>query len=287
MTTTTTPDGVSIAYTDHGGDGPDLLLAHATGFCGGVWAPVVEMLTPTYRVVTFDERGHGRSGPAPQGNYSWQGFATDALAVIDALRLERPYAAGHSCGGALLTLAEIARPNTFKAIWAYEPIIFPIDDPQPGPTPPAGGATTQNGNRLSVGARKRRAVFASRDEARQNYSSKPPLMWLDPRCLDGYLECGLTDMPDGTVKLSCEPENEARTYEMGGTHGAYGRLKEVACPVSLVCGETTDSIGPTVLPLLAERLQHATVEVWSEHGHFGCLADPARTTDAIRQAFSR
>jgi pimeloyl-ACP methyl ester carboxylesterase len=277
MPTTTTPDGVSIAFTDHGGDGPDLLLAHATGFCGGVWAPVAEALTASYRVVTFDERGHGASGPAPEGVYAWDGFATDALAVIDDLDLRHPFGVGHSCGGALLLLAEMRRPGTFRSVWAYEPIIFPIDDPDVGPN---------HNNPLAAGARRRRATFASREEARTNYASKPPLIWLDPRSLDGYIACGLIDEPDGTVRLACSPESEARTYEMGGSHGGYSRLGEVACPVALACGETTDSIGPAVLPLLAARLQHATTDVWLEHGHFGCLADPERTVASIRAAFN-
>ncbi len=273
-----TPDGVSIAYTDHGGDGPDLLLAHATGFCAGVWRPMVAALQERFRVVSFDERGHGSSAPAPDGVYAWEGFATDALAVIDATGLDHPYGVGHSCGGALLLLAEMRRPGLFSAIWAFEPIVFPVEGPV---------APTPNRNRLADGARKRRAAFASREEARANYSSKPPLMWLDPRVLDGYIDCGLRDLPDGTVTLACEPEHEARTYEMGGSHGAYGRLDEVTCPVSLVCGETTDALGPSLLPLLAARLAHSTVDVWMGHGHFGCLVDPERTVASVLAAFNR
>lgn len=277
MPTTATSDGVSVAYTDHGGTGPDLLLAHATGFCSGVWRPHVEQLAEHYRVVTFDNRGHGASTPPPDGVFAWDGFATDALTVIDTLGLDQPYAAGHSCGGALLLLAEMRRPGTFKSIWAFEPIIFPYET----------AITTPNGNRLSTGARKRRAIFASRDEARANYASKPPLGWLDARVLDGYIDCGLRDLPDGTVTLSCTPENEARTYEMAGSHGGYDRLPEVQCHVSLVCGETTDAIGPAVLPLLAERLPDATTDVWTEHGHFGCLVDVARSVTSMRAAFER
>jgi pimeloyl-ACP methyl ester carboxylesterase len=278
MATALTPDGVTIAYTDHGGAGPDLLLAHATGFCSGVFAPITAALTENFRVVTFYERGHRASSPAPNDDYQWDGFATDALTVVDELGLRHPFGAGHSCGGALLVLAELRRPGTFRSIWAYEPIIFPVETPMTNPSP--------NGNRLSEGARRRRATFGSRAEARDNYASKPPLMHLDPRCLDGYLACGLVDQPDGSVRLACEPENEARTYEMGGQHSAYGRLAEVACPVSLVCGENTDATGPAILPLLAERLQHATVDVWADHGHFGCLVDPERTVASIRAAFN-
>ena len=169
MATTVSPDGNAVAYTDHGGNGPDLLLAHATGFCMGVWKPMVPLLQEHFRVVAFDERGHGASDPAPGGVYQWEGFATDALAVIDEVGLDQPYGVGHSCGGALLLLAEMRRPGLFSAIWAFEPIVFPFDEL---PTEP-----TETGNALSAGARRRRAVFASRDEARTNYSSKPPLAW--------------------------------------------------------------------------------------------------------------
>ncbi len=273
------PDGVAVAYTDHGGSGPDLLLAHATGFCSGVWQPLLPALTERFRVVSFDERGHGSSSPAPDGVYVWDGFATDALAVIDATGLSDPYGVGHSCGGALLLLAEMRRPGLFSHIWAFEPIVFPFAQPTDMVSP--------NGNRLANGARKRRSVFASRDEARANYASKPPLMWLDQRVLDGYIECGFRDLPDGTVTLACAPEHEARTYEMGGSHGAYGRLDQVSCPVALACGETTDAIGPAILPLLAARLPKATTEVWEGHGHFGCLADPERTVASVLAAFGQ
>lgn len=279
MATTVTPDGNAIAYTDHGGTGPDLLLAHATGFNQCVWTPMLPGLTERFRVVSFDERGHGASEPAPNGHYAWEGFATDALAVVDAAGLDNPYGVGHSCGGALLLLAELRRPGLFNAIWAFEPIVFPADEPMEAPSP--------NGNRLADGARRRRAVFASREEARANYASKPPLMWLDPRVLEGYVGCGFRDLPDGTVTLACEPEHEARTYEMGGQHGAYSRLAQVQCPVSLVCGETSDAIGPATLDLQAARLPRATTDVWADHGHFGCLADPDRTVASILAAFGK
>ena len=102
----TTPDGNRVAVHDLGGSGPPLLLAHATGFHGMVWAPVAARLAEHFRCISFDERGHGDSDPAPGGDYDWNGFATDALAVVDALGLgPELVAAGHSCGGALLLLA--------------------------------------------------------------------------------------------------------------------------------------------------------------------------------------
>ena len=81
-------DGLSIATYDLGGDGRDLLLVHATGFCAGVWGPLVEHLRG-FRVTAIDVRGHGRSdapdlGPDGPG-MSWAGTGDDVLAAIDAL----------------------------------------------------------------------------------------------------------------------------------------------------------------------------------------------------------
>ena len=74
-----TPDGVAIASYDFGGNGPDMILAHATGFHAMVWRPVIERLTDAFRCIAFDERGHGDSGKAPNDDYDWRGFATDVL----------------------------------------------------------------------------------------------------------------------------------------------------------------------------------------------------------------
>lgn len=273
MPTALTDDGVEIAWHDFGGAGPDLLLAHATGFCAAVWEPMARHLTDRFRVVAFDERGHGASARAPGGNYEWHGFASDALAVIEAAELDRPFAAGHSCGGALLLLAEQRRPATFAALWCFEPIVFPFTAP-PG-----------HDNPLAAGARRRKADFASRDEALANFRAKRPLNVLHPDVLAAYVRDGFVDTGGG-VRLAFVPEDEARTYEMGSQHDAYDRLAEVHCPVALLCGEHTDAITPSVLDLQAERLPKATVDVWRDHGHFGPLVDPARAAASIAAAFA-
>ena len=80
------------------------LLAHPTGFHGVVWQPVAERLVAAgRRVWSFDFRGHGDSDKSPDGEYSWDGFADDAGAVLDHLELRGEpslVAAGHSKGAA-------------------------------------------------------------------------------------------------------------------------------------------------------------------------------------------
>src|SRR5271155_2252192 len=97
----TTPDGVAVAYYDLGGNGPPLLLAHATGFCGPVLAPLAAHLRAQFNCVALD------------------------LRALAHLGLDRPFGFGHSCGGAALFLAEEARLGTFRALYCFEPVVYP------------------------------------------------------------------------------------------------------------------------------------------------------------------
>lgn len=265
--------GVDVTAYDLGGDGPPLLFAHATGFHGHVWAPLFSSLAASFRGYTFDERGHGDSTAPADRNFDWHGFADDVLAVIDGFGLSRPFAVGHSAGGAALLLAEIARPGTFRALYCFEPIVFPS-----APFP-------HDENPLSEGARRRREVFASKEDAYDNFASKPPFSVLHPDALRAYVEWGFDDLPDGAVRLKCHREDEAEVYRMGSAHDAFAHLGEIRCPVTLACGERTDAVTPELLALQAAELPSARTEVISGLGHFGPLEDPARVADSVRRTF--
>jgi pimeloyl-ACP methyl ester carboxylesterase len=267
-------NGVTLRVHDLGGDegAPSLLLCHATGFHGLVWAPLAAILAERYRVFSIDFRGHGDSTLQDDGRgLQWEGFGDDVLAVIDALELDRPFAIGHSKGGAALLLAEQARTGVLKAVYAFEPIVFP-HAPFDGGEAPMESADQPNP--LAAGARKRRAVFTSRDEAYENFASKPPLSSLHPDALRAYVDHGFADEPDGTVRLKCQPESEAQVYEMGRHHCAWGRLGEVWCPVVVASGASSTSITPEIARMQVDQLPDAELEVFDGLGHFGPLEDP-------------
>ncbi len=271
-----TTDGVGVAYYDLGGTGPVLLLAHATGFCGAVLGPLAEGLTDRFHCIAFDERAHGSSDRPAGEDFGWYGFAADVLAVIDHLSLDRPVGFGHSCGGAALLLAEQARPGTFRALYCFEPIVFPHDTPL---------APTLDGNPLSSGALRRRHRFASRQEAWGNFSTKAPFDRLDPRALAAYVDNGFGPVSGG-LELRCRREDEAQVYAHSLAHDAFARMERVRCPVTLACGAETDSIGPDFLGLMAARLSGAEVEVFEGLGHFGPLEDPARLARSVASRLS-
>lgn len=265
--------GVEIAVHDLGGEGPILLLAHATGFHGRVWQPVADRL-PDAHCIAPDLRGHGDSIGINGLDYEWDGFADDLLAVVDALDVRPLVAAGHSKGGAALLLAEQRRPGTFAALYCYEPIVVP-------PMEPTGEVMA---NPLADSALKRRATFDSFDAAFANFAAKPPLNALDPEALRAYVDFGFSAQPDGSIALKCRPEVEAQVYRMGAKHGAFGRLDQVQCPVTVATGAELPFGPSSFAAAVVAALPHATIERHPDLGHFGPLEDPDAIAVCIRRA---
>jgi len=227
-------DGVVVALHDLGGDGPPLLLVHATGFCGRIWEPVARHLADATHVFAPDMRGHGHSAVPAGTDLSWTAIAADLAAVVADLGVTGAVAAGHSMGGAVLLLAEAAAPGTFGALWCYEPVCFPGD----------AAARTDGENRLAASARRRRADFPSPAAALDNFASKPPFSALHPDALAAYITHGFAPTADGGITLRCRPADEAQLYEHGSRHGAFDRLDRVRCPVTVCAGAVDDPDQP-------------------------------------------
>lgn len=263
-------DGVTLAVHDLGGDGPPLLMAHATGFCGPVLAPLAAHLTARFHCWTYDARGHGDTESPTGLDWNWSGFADDVLASVDGLGLARPYGFGHSSGGAAMLDAEARRPGTFSALWCYEPIVWPeVTDQLIASRKP-----------LISGALKRRDHFGSREEAYDNFSSKPPLESLDARALRAYVDCGFSAVPDG-VRLKCPPFVEAAIYRKGLVHDGFSRLDRVRCPVTVGRGDLSLAVEAQVAQAQVEELPHATLVTFPDLGHFGPLEGLATVAEAV------
>lgn len=79
---------------------PSALLLHGITSSALSWVRVGSALANHYRVYALDMRGHGESIKPAAGAYSLRETADDALALLNALNLERPVLMGHSWGGA-------------------------------------------------------------------------------------------------------------------------------------------------------------------------------------------
>lgn len=94
------PGRGSTYVTDTPGPGPDaptIVLLHAVG-CTGLltWYPAIQPLSRRFRVVTLDQRWHGRG--IQSARFSLHDCADDVAALIDALELRHVIVAGYSMG---------------------------------------------------------------------------------------------------------------------------------------------------------------------------------------------
>ena len=273
-------DGVEVAVHDFGGDGPLVVLCHATGFCGHAWLPFIEAMGDGFHRVAIDLRAHGLTALPSGVSLRWRGMADDVASVIQALSPHEPVlAVGHSMGGAAIIMAETAHPGLVEQAWMFEPILLPAGPPLLGDAAPD----------IARGARARRATFPSRAEARERYASRPPLSVLDPRALDAYLDHGFETGPDGSVTLRCTPENEAAVFEHHHA-GAMELSAELAIPVVMAAGMVMadhPSGGPSqwVDEAGAANPWITTVD-YPELTHFGPLEAPDLLAAAVVQLFS-
>ena len=268
---------MELAVHDLGGDGPPLLMAHATGFCGPVLAPLAARLADRFHCWTWDARGHGETSTPDRVGWAWSGFAADVLAVVDGLGLAAgAYGFGHSSGGAALLDAEAAQPGTFAALWCFEPIVWPE----------VTEALAESRRPLITGALRRRATFASRAEAYENFSSKPPLASLDAEALAAYVDCAFLEQPGGGVRLRCAPEVEAEIYRQGLVHDGFARLAAVACPVTVARGDQSLAVEAAVAEAQAAALPRGRLVTFPGLGHFGPLERPAVVAEAVGRAFA-
>lgn len=192
---------------------PVLLFSHATGLHGRVFEPLAAFLNDQFRCVSIDLRGHGMSEVSPGASLAWSGMA-DVLTALcaDVFPMGPLHGIGHSMGGAALVLAAARRPDVFRSLWLYEPVIVP----------PESGLLPDGENPMSEAAARRRDCFDSLEQAYENYASKPPLDQLHPDALRAYVDGGFSSSPDGSVVLRCRPSTEAEVFRHATTSDAWG-----------------------------------------------------------------
>jgi pimeloyl-ACP methyl ester carboxylesterase len=112
-------DGVRIRYTDEG-QGPPVVLIHgftANGDMNWRFPGVLVALAKNYRVITLDNRGHGKSDkPTEAADYGAK-MADDVIRLLDQLKIEKAHFVGYSMGGMItLKLAAIAPQRMASAV---------------------------------------------------------------------------------------------------------------------------------------------------------------------------
>lgn len=106
--------GARLTYTKHG-TGPAVLLIQGVGLIGAGWMPQVKGLSDRFTLITFDNRGIGES-QITNGELSIEAMAADALAIMDAEKIERFHVAGHSMGGVIAQQVALLAPERLLSL---------------------------------------------------------------------------------------------------------------------------------------------------------------------------
>jgi sigma-B regulation protein RsbQ len=112
-------------------DGPPMVFLHGFGCDQNMWRHVWPEFAADHRVVLFDHVGHGRSDHSafdPERYGSLDGYASDLLAVLEALDLRDVVFVGHSVSAMIGALASVRAPERFSRLVMVGPSPRYLDD---------------------------------------------------------------------------------------------------------------------------------------------------------------
>ena len=197
-------NGINHHYLEWGRpDAPPLLMLHATGLCAWPWKPIARRLAERYRVLAFDQRGHGNTDPSDKG-YRFEYAGEDLAAIVDSMGLDRPSVIGHSSGGLATIIAANIDPDLFGPVVLVETRVS-----NDAPTAPS-----QDLNRRAERTRMKRAVWDTREAMFDAYRTRAAFKHWQDEPYRQFIDGGTRLLDDGRAELKCHPETEATFYGM-------------------------------------------------------------------------
>jgi pimeloyl-ACP methyl ester carboxylesterase len=110
--------GARIWYSTYGSGAPVILLHGGLGHSGNWGYQVPALVMSGYRAVLIDSRGHGRSTRDTRP-FSYELMASDVLAVMDALHLEKPCLVGWSDGACTALILAAKAPSRIAGVFFF------------------------------------------------------------------------------------------------------------------------------------------------------------------------
>jgi pimeloyl-ACP methyl ester carboxylesterase len=259
-----TVGGLRLHFLDWGGSGEPIVIMHATGLLGRIYAPIAEALTQIGRVYSCDQRGHGNSSPAPDGRYDWRATMEDLEAFILAMGFKTVRGFGHSAGATAVGSLACERPDLISRAVLADPVLFE------SPTGPELGWRHPFIERTL----KRRRVFASVETMFESFKDKLPYATWDRRMLRDYCRYGTRLNADGMRELRCAPEVEAELYNTVLKFDGLGRIIRAPVPMLVLFGDRDDSLAKSLADRIAAELRNGRVAIVPGTGHFMPMEKP-------------
>lgn len=240
-------DGTTIAYEVHG-SGEPLLLVAGQGSDRGMWEFVLADFAARHTAIIWDHRGTGASDKPKSPPYSTQGFAADAIALLDHLGIPKAHAYGISMGGRIVQWLGISYPGRVGALVL--------------------GATTPGNAQGVARPADVDATMAERPEDPADVLR----FWADLLVSPGYQDTH----PEYVARMREQfadpiPGYAQRLHYLASEgHDSWDRLPEIGSPTLVIHGDA-DVVNMTAnSSLLAERIPGARLHLVAggRHGYF-------------------
>ncbi len=252
-------NGIDLYYETHGRGEPLFLIAGLGATCE-LWNNQVPLLAREFQVITFDNRGAGRSDK-PQEPYSIALFADDTAALMDALGLDSAFVYGESMGGLIGQEFEGRHPQRARALVLG---CTTFGGPNSVPLSPEAASTLSSltSVKTRAGLEPALRVFISpqflqrdRDEA--------------VRCIRSYLDHRPPADAYGRQLAAC------LTFDF------YDRLPQIQAPTLVINGEGDALIPSENSRIMAERIPDAELVLFGNAGHFYFDELPEKSAETV------
>ena len=249
--------GARLAYQVTG-DGPAVVLVHGFGLDMRMWEPQVNHLAARFRVVRYDCRGFGASGPfGPSIPYAHAG---DLLALLDHLGIGRAVLAGLSFGGRVVMQAALAAPERVAGLVLLGAVLdgVPWDTGSAAALAEAASQAQAHGLLAGRAAWLAHPLFAA---ARQ----RPAVASALAEMVAGY---------PGQHWTGHDPHQDSGPRPLDA-------LEELATPVLVAVGEQDVPGFREMSAVLARRIPGARYQVVAGAGHMINMEQPAVVNDLL------
>jgi len=127
---TVNSDGLEL-IAESFGDGPPLVAAHGLSGTRNITRRQLESLASRYRIIAYDQRGHGDSTPVTNPSlYNPDRMAEDMRAVMDAFSIDKAIVQGESMGAATTLLFALKYPHRVNALLMTGPAFSEVPNPE-------------------------------------------------------------------------------------------------------------------------------------------------------------
>lgn len=250
---------------------PPLVLLHGITGHARTWDTLATALADRWHVLALDQRGHGDSDPAPDGDYSVSAMADDLGAFADALGYRRFSLLGLSMGGRVSMGFAGANPERVERLV--------IVDIAPDIHPP--------------GMARIRAMIANSPESIESEEwAVETAMAANPRADVGELrhriKHALRRAPDGTLTWKYARDLREMMRQGGRREplDLWERLSHITCPTLLVRGAESDVLSPELAQRVVGALPSGRLIEVPDAGHTVPGDRPSQFVEVVQRFLS-